>query len=335
MPAFVNTQVLRSFRAVFVAALGIFARAQQLHSEGSKDILSPGVVWDALDDLHKLPKSDKNAFRRLILKAYGVVKDTADEFKEAAADVNRTTQSATDEAVGAGTSQSEVATTETAEAPTSFEVGDEVECQFEAELGGYEWFPGKIESVGASPATFVVNAIGAVKVHGRASLRCSCGQRAKVVVQSTHRYNILYDDGDREPNVRAKYVRVRGSGPSLSPAAAAAAAMAGEGGSTAGMDMLTSMMEAMMQRVDDQYTPRDAAIVEVCCSSTAFKMLQFSQPVLQRNLKHRFCKAAGHRAFFSFQFECVRWCRMLYCSFGLFRKLSKSLLTALPKYQKS
>lgn len=154
-------QVLRSFRAVFVAALGIFARAQQLHSEGSKDILSPGVVWDALDDLHKLPKSDKNAFRRLILKAYGVVKDTADEFKEAAADVKRTNQNdARDEVAGASsTSQSEVATTGAAEAAnTSFAVGDEVECQFEAELGGYEWFPGKIESVGsaAAPATFVL-----------------------------------------------------------------------------------------------------------------------------------------------------------------------------------
>lgn len=80
---------------------------------------------------------------------------------------------------------------------------------------------------------------------------------------AARRFNILYDDGDREPNVKAKYVRQRGSGPALSPAAAALAAATGGGGSAAGMDLLSSMMEAMMQGVEDQYTPRDAAIVEV------------------------------------------------------------------------
>ena len=63
-------------------------------------------------------------------------------------------------------------------------------------------------------------------------------------------YNILYDDGDREPNVKPQYIRERGSGPAIDPAAL-------------DMQQLGNMMMAMMKDVDDFYSPEDAAVVEV------------------------------------------------------------------------
>jgi len=111
-------------------------------------MISPGVVWSALDDLKQLPKTDKSAFRRTILKVYGVVKDTADEFNEAARKVKIPEEPMPD--TDAAKAQS------SAEAPATpvFKVDDQVECKFEADLGGIEWFPGRVESIGPN-STYV------------------------------------------------------------------------------------------------------------------------------------------------------------------------------------
>ncbi len=67
-----------------------------------------------------------------------------------------------------------------------------MECQFEGELGGTDWYSGRIEA------------------HNKA----------------TGRYDVLFDDGDREANVHPRYLRpvTRGPAPPAAPVAAAAAA---------------------------------------------------------------------------------------------------------------